>query len=454
MKVLYTIDEIKQLLNAKSENVDTNFLVKGLSIDSRNLKAGDLFFCIQGKNKDGHSYITEALERGACGIVANVSKIPNILSKSNFPKILVSDPNQSLCELAIDVRNQFKGNVLAITGSNGKTTTKDILAGLCLFLDPQVYSTPGNFNNYFGVCLTLLNADLSAKWWIVEIGTNKFGEISELSKIVKPTAGIITNIGESHLEFLKSTHGVALEKSGLFKGMFPGKNVVIPDSIMHKELLTDAARIAGLKITEAFQVAWDMSDQKTTFKLFNRKFETSIKNPLMLQNLVLALTILNLEGVPVSKLLSATTALNLEMEGRFNQIKIDDWILIDDTYNANPSSFKSVLDNLKKMYQGRRKIVVCGAMAELGDLSNEFHSQIGGIIAKSGVSFLFGLGGSEIKFYLKGWKNEGGEPEAAKHFYKLKDLIYSFRQEIRKDDVVLVKGSRSSHMERFVDVMI
>ena len=454
MKRLYTFGEIKQILNAKTENIDLNFLVKGFSIDSRKLNKGDLFICIEGKNTDGHSYINEALERGACGVVANVDKIPGTLSKRDFPKILVCDPNKSLREWAADVRKKFKGNVLAITGSNGKTTTKDLLARLCLFIDPKAYSTLGNFNNYIGVSLTLLNADLEAKWWIVEIGTNQFGEISELAKIVRPTAGIITNIGESHLEFLKSTKGVALEKSGLFEGMSKGKNVVMPDSIMHKELLENAANNAGLKITKTFQIVEELSVGKTKFKLFEREFETTINNPLVLQNLILALTILNLEGVPVSKLLLATSDLNLKFKGRFNQIYMDEWILVDDTYNANPSSFESALENLRKMYPERRKIVVCGAMAELGELSKELHQRVGGIMAENGVSFLFVHGDSEIKYYIKGWLDEGGKPKAAKHFSKLQDLIFNFKKELRKGDVVLVKGSRSSGMERFVEEII
>ena len=149
------------------------------------------------------------------------------------------------------LRNKFNGKVLAITGSNGKTSTKDILASLCSFLDPMAHATPGNYNNLIGVPLTILSSSNKSKWWIIEIGTNKFGEIAELSNIVRPNAAIITSIGESHLEFLESTVGVAKEKSGLFKGMSPGSRVVIPHSLMHKELVEHFAGKNKISITQS-----------------------------------------------------------------------------------------------------------------------------------------------------------------------------------------------------------
>ena len=454
MTKLYTFGEMKQLLNANAENISENNLVKGFSIDSRTLKDGDLFFCIKGENTDGHHYIPQALEKGACGIVAIPENIPQTLRNRNLPCILVSDPNKALREWAADVRRQFSGKVLAITGSNGKTSTKDILAGLCRYIDPQAYSTPGNYNNFIGVPLTILSAVQEAKWWIIEIGTNQFGEIAELSNIVQPTAGIITNIGESHLEFLGSTAGVAKEKSGLFAGMNPESNVVIPDSLLHQQIVEEAAAKAGVSIIKTAQLSEKSPAGLNKFRLFEEEFETSIDSPLLKQNLILALTLLHLEGVAVSELQIASSSLDLSVKGRFQQINMDDWILIDDTYNANPSSFQSVLENLNKMFPERRKIVVCGAMAELGDSSPEFHRQVGNTMFNCGVEKMYGLGGEEIEFYLEGWKNAGGEKTAARHFNELAELLPAFKAELQSEDVVLVKGSRSAKMERFVDAML
>ncbi len=451
---LYTIGEMSQIFKAKTEKINTDLLVHGFSIDSRTMNAGELFFCIKGENTDGHHYIPQALEKGACAVVADPASIPEAIRQSSIPRILVQDPNLALREWAADIRKRFTGKVLAVTGSNGKTTTKEILAGLCRHLDPNAYATPGNFNNFIGVPLTLLEAPPDAKWWVIEIGTNHFGEVAELSKVVQPTAGIITNIGQSHLEFLQNTEGVAREKSGLFAGMSPGNKVVVPDTLLHLDLVEEEAVKAGVDIVKTTAVTEQVAGKNCKIRFFNEWFETSIDSPLLQQNLVLALTLLKEEGVPVALLKQAAAALDLSVKGRYQQIEMDDWILIDDTYNANPSSFYSVLENLNKTYPGLRKIVVCGAMAELGDLSPELHRQVGETMVKNGVEKMFGLGGAEIKYYLEGWKNGGGETEAARRFSDIDDLTKTFREELRASDVVLVKGSRSAQMERFVEAML
>ncbi len=454
MTKLYTIGEMSQIFNAKTEKINTDLLVHGFSIDSRTMNAGELFFCIKGENTDGHLYISQALEKGACAVVADPACIPEAIRQSGFPRILVPDPNLALREWAADIRKRFTGKVLAVTGSNGKTTTKEILAGLCRHLDPNAYATPGNFNNFIGVPLTLLEAPPDAKWWIIEIGTNHFGEVAELSKVVQPTAGIITNIGQSHLEFLQNTEGVAREKSGLFAGMSPGNKVIVPDKLLHLDLVEVEAVKAGVDIVKITAVTEQASEKNCKIRFFNEWFESSIDSPLLQQNLVLALTLLKEEGIPVALLKQAAAALDLSVKGRYQKIEMDDWILIDDTYNANPSSFYSVLENLKKTYPGLRKIVVCGAMAELGDLSPELHRQVGETMVKNGVEKMFGLGGAEIKFYLEGWKNGGGKTGAAQRFSDIDDLTKTFREELRASDVVLVKGSRSAQMERFVEAML
>ena len=454
MTKLYTIGEMSQIFNAKTEKINTDLLVHGFSIDSRTMNAGELFFCIKGENTDGHHYISQALEKGTCAVVADPASIQEAIRQSSFPRILVQDPNLALREWAADIRKRFTGKVLAVTGSNGKTTTKEILAGLCRHLDPNAYATPGNFNNFIGVPLTLLEAPPDAKWWVIEIGTNHFGEVAELSKVVQPTAGIITNIGQSHLEFLQNTEGVAREKSGLFAGMSPGNKVIVPDTLLHLDLVEEEAIKAGVDIVKTTAVAEQAAEKNCKIRFFNEWFESSIDSPLLQQNLVLALTLLKEEGVPVALLKQAAAALDLSVKGRYQQIEMDDWILIDDTYNANPSSFYSVLENLNKTYPGLRKIVVCGAMAELGDLSPELHRQVGETMVKNGVEKMFGLGGAEIKFYLEGWKNGGGKTEAAQRFSDIDDLTKTFREELRASDVVLVKGSRSAQMERFVEAML
>ena len=451
MTKLYTFGEMRQIINAKLEGIDSDSSFNDFSIDSRTVKDGDVFFCIKGEMTDGHQYISQALEKGASAVVANPEIIPDALQKREFPKILVPDPNLALREWASDVRKNFEGKVLAVTGSNGKTSTKEILSSLCSFFDSNAYATPGNYNNYIGVPLTLLDAPIEAEWWVIEIGSNNFGEIAELSKIVRPTGGVITNIGESHLEFLLDTKGVAREKSGLFAGMDQGSKVVIPESILHLEILEKEAEKAGVELIKTAQISVEPKKNRLKFRLFDEDFETVINNPLFLQNLVSSLTLLRLQGLSVPQLQKATAKLELNLKGRFHTLYMKEWILIDDTYNANPSSFKSVLENIKNLYPQNRKIVVCGKMAELGQNSSELHQQVGINMVKNGVEIMLGLGGEEIESYIGGWKKGGGSMKSAKHFTELDELLNTFILEVKPDDVVLVKGSRSARMEKFVE---
>ena len=451
MTKLYTFGEMRQIINAKLEYIDPDSSFNDFSIDSRTVKDGDVFFCIKGEMTDGHQYISQALEKGASAVVANPETIPDTLRKKEFPKILVPDPNLALREWASDARKNFEGKVLAVTGSNGKTSTKEILSGLCSFFDSNAYATPGNYNNYIGVPLTLLDAPTEAEWWVIEIGSNNFGEIAELSKIVRPTGGVITNIGESHLEFLLDTKGVAREKSGLFAGMAQGSKVVIPESILHLDIVEKEAEKAGIELVKTAQIEVESKEDRLKFNLFDADFETAINNPLFLQNLVSSLTLLRLQGLSVTQLQQATANLELNLKGRFHTLYMKEWILIDDTYNANPSSFKSVLENIENLYPQNRKIVVCGKMAELGQKSPELHQQVGINMVKNGVEIMLGLGGEEIESYIGGWKKGGGSLKSVKHFTELDELLNAFKQELKPGDVVLVKGSRSARMERFVE---
>ena len=451
MTKLYTFGEMRQIINAKLEGIDSDSSFNNFSIDSRTVKDGDVFFCIKGEMTDGHQYISQALEKGACAVVANPEIIPDALQKREFPKILVPDPNLALREWASDARKYFENKVLAVTGSNGKTSTKEILSSLCSFFDSNAYATPGNYNNYIGVPLTLLDAPIEAGWWVIEIGSNNFGEIAELSKIVRPTGGVITNIGESHLEFLLDTKGVAREKSGLFAGMDQGSKVVIPESILHLDIVEKEAEKALVELIKTTKIEFESKENRLKFNLFKADFETTIKNPLFLQNLVSSLTLLSLHGFSVTQLQQATANLELNLKGRFHTLYMKEWILIDDTYNANPSPFKSVLENMKNLYPNIRKIVVCGEMAELGQKSPELHQQVGINMVKNDVEIMLGLGGEEIESYIEGWKKGGGKLKSAKHFTELDELLNDFRNELKPGDVVLVKGSRSARMERFVE---
>ena len=330
MNYHYTTAELCQIFEGNSRHLSHEQTFERFSIDSRKTQPGDLFFAIAGENTDGHLYLKQALERGAQGIIAHQGKLTSDFLSRNPPLILVADPNRALRDLAENYRKRFsKGRVLGITGSNGKTSAKEIAADLCRFLTPNTHATAGNLNNFFGVPLTILSATLEEAWWVIEMGTNQFGEIETLSKIVKPHLSLITNIGESHLEFLENTQGVAREKAGLFAGMTPGSITAIPATLLHQEIVSDFATRHQIQLVSYGFSHWETSQPSdypakiisvspalSEFEWLGQKFTTSQGNPLLLGNLLGVLTLLHLCEVPLDLLCEATQALPWNIKGR------------------------------------------------------------------------------------------------------------------------------------------
>lgn len=468
MNYSYTVAELCQVLQGRALHIFEQLKFEQFAIDSRKIRRGDLFFALSGEKTDGHLYIQQALDNGAQGVIACEKRLTPELASSKFPWIVVKDPNQALLDLAQDYRKRFtQGQVLGITGSNGKTSSKEIAAEICRSLGVPTHATQGNFNNYVGVPLTLLSATLQEAWWIVEMGTNRFGEIATLSEVVQPDLGLITNIGESHLEFLENTQGVAQEKSGLFAGMAPHAIAAMPANLLHQEVIVAAAVQSQIQLVTYGFDHWNLpkpadysanlqalSPTQAKFEWLGQTFETPIGNALLLSNLLGILTLLHCNGTPLGSLSTATQKLSYAIKGRMQFRQMPSFLLVDDTYNANPTSFKSVITTLKEMYPHRRLIVVAGAMAELGAQSPAFHWQTGRHLQKIGVAQLLAFGDNEARFYGEGWQTEGGVAERSFWTKDFAELLENFEKILQKEDVVLVKGSRSAQMERFVQAII
>ncbi len=464
----YTTLELCHALEGSSQHIPSHQRFHSFAIDSRKIQPGDLFFSIVGENTDGHLYIEQALTNGAQGVIANKERLPSKLQSSKIPLILVADPNMALRDLARDYRSRLKtGRVLGITGSNGKTSTKEIAANLCRFLYPKTNATQGNFNNFIGVPLTILSASLDASWWVVEMGTNHFGEIQTLSEIVKPDLALITNIGESHLEFLESTEGVAREKSGIFAGMSPGAIVAIPSPLLHSTIVSQQAIEHDINLVRYGFTNWksdippdykatllDCSAEHTRFEFQSHVFEVATGNLLLLGNLLGVLTLLHLQNEPLELLSEAVRTLNFEIKGRMQIRNMESYVLVDDTYNANPTSFCEVIQSVQKLYPDRRLLVVAGAMAELGKHSANLHFQLGANMPKLGVKYLFTFGYNDAQYYREGWKSQEKNQSTVFHTVDLEKLVSTFNGVVKTNDVVLVKGSRSACMEQFVNAVI
>ena len=464
-ETVYPLKSLAQTLNGQLLHADPSESAGSVCIDSRTLQKGDWFVCIRGERTDGHLYLQQALEQGASGAVVQTERIPESLLHTPFPQIRVADPNLALREWASLAREQFPGKVLGITGSNGKTSTKELLSRLCLIIDKNTHATRGNLNNLFGVPLTLLRANPKARWWVIEMGTNQFGEIGELSRISRPDGAILTSIAESHLEFLKNTEGVAAEKRDIMAGMPPGSSLVVPADLKHLDLVQEKAKQQEIRIVryaledQNQKAEWTVSRNITSegfkgFELFGENFTSGALHPLQLRNLTAALVLLYENGVDAEQLQQAVSGLDFQVSGRFEWKRLDEGWLIDDSYNANPGSFRGVLQSIRFMHPKTPLIAVIGPMAELGENAEQFHSEVGEVIYHSGCKKLLVLGGDLGESYLEGWKNAGGPKENAKRFESLEELQNDFQQDWDQKSIVLVKGSRSAAMERFVKAIL
>ena len=359
---------------------------------------------------------------------------------------------------AADYRKRFSGHVLGITGSSGKTTTKEIARHLCQSLDSTAHATQGNYNNFIGVPLTLLSAPLDTSWWVVEMGTNHFGEIETLAKVSQPTVGLLTSIGESHLEFLLNTAGVAREKSGLWKGLVEGGQAWIPANVLERNILEREAEQIGVFL-HSFGLnepaaEWNLQIQATRsdngLSILDSpigELQTSLNNPLALQNLAGVLAALHSTGMDDNDLRRAVAELDLDVAGRMQLLPRGDVLWVNDSYNANPSSFRSVLQSLRQMYPSRRLLLAAGSMAELGDQAPELHHQVGVFAADCGVSTLFACGPYASNL-AGGWQ---ATTQRLVHIAEEPgDLLPLLQRTLQPNDVILVKGSRSARMERIL----
>lgn len=432
-----------------SGKLDDSF--KGVSIDSRTTKKGDIFVCIKGTCFDGHNFIASAVSKGAqCVIIASDKTV--ILGDKIPPNLIcVEDTISALKDLAYYHRKRFDTPIIGVTGSNGKTTTKEMLYSL-LSAKYNVLKNEGSQNNVIGLSLTLLRLTDEHNLAVLEFGTNHFGEIKELSRIASPSVGIITNIGPAHLQFLKDESGVLKEKWDLIEELSsPRVAVVNCDDIMLREksfLSQDDANFFtfGIKNNSDFMAKRILRRNKRIF--------FSIKNyPIRLNNVSIANVYNGLAAYAVARIFSVDAHDIIEKfrdfrfpHSRFEIKKLDHLNVIDDSYNANYGSFCYAIQSLADLPTPSRKIVVIGDMLELGEAAEAFHRKAGEDLSKARVDLIIAVGRlSHIACDVA--KQAGFNPKA---IYKCSSSAQAreLMSEIaRKDDTVLLKGSRAMKLE-------
>lgn len=420
----------------------------GLSIDTRTLKPGNLFIALPGTQVDGHEFVEEARLHGAIG--ALVKRKTN----SILPQLQVDDPVLALGTLASAWRDRFDIPIIAATGSNGKTTLKNMLAAIltaaCEGDATRVLATPGTLNNHLGLPLTLAQLNDKHRYATIEMGMNHFGEIKYLTKMTRPTVAVITNAAAAHLDGVGNIAGVAKAKSEIFLGMTEkGIAILNRDDPFYTYWLEQINHRRHLSFgfhTEA-NINSDPDENMINKKVIinTPKGQLAVNLPLLGKHNVLnalaatAATLalgIELEAIQLGLETTVPAPGRLQVHTLPNGVKI-----IDDTYNANPYSLKAALEALTA-FNGK-KILVLGDMKELGQEAQLIHQNVGREIRGAGIDYLFTFG--ELSAQTASSFGEG-----AYHFNEQAKLINALKPFLYNQTIILVKGSRSMHMEKIV----
>jgi UDP-N-acetylmuramoyl-tripeptide--D-alanyl-D-alanine ligase len=422
----------------------------GYCFDTRLLRPGELFFALKGEQRNGHEFVEAALGGGAVGAV--VSRPLEGLPDGSV-QIVVDSPLAALQALASHVRKGLDIPVVAISGSNGKTTTKEMLAHI-LSQEMRVYRSPGNFNNQIGVPLSILGPDEDTEVLVLELASNHRGEIRALGEIARPDIGVITNIGRAHIGLFGSLEAIAGEKTDVLRCLRSGGTGVVnaDDGVLLAALGGIGATLVGFGVkSEADFRASNVRIRQGTGPAFVVKgHEVSLKARGMhnVYNALAAIAASSLLDVPLSL---AVSALETFEPVRVKTLECSGITLLDDSYNANPDSVKAALDLLSGV-DATRRILVLGEMLELGDDSEALHREVGSLVASSGVDLFVGVGGAAEHAVAEAMAG-GMSPEAAVFFESKTEANQVIGGMVEPGDVVLVKGSRLAAMEEVCDFL-
>lgn len=462
-----TASEIAQVTGGTLENGPADTLIRNISLDSRSLSRGDLFVPMKGDSFDGHRFIAHALSRGACGFLSerwgDVMKdsLRGYL-ESSTAAIKVESTLRALHAIAKHVRKKLAVEVVGITGSTGKTCTKDMISNI-LSQDRSVVSTKKNYNNEIGVPLTVLRADQDTQVLVVEMAMRGLGQIKELADIVSPRIGLITNVGKTHFELLGSEEKIAQAKSELIQAI-PSDGVVIlnADDKWTKELrgLTDAAVVTYGVSNSASIRAVDIETDglgQPSFKIVSDKEALSVFLPFPgrhnVYNALAAYAVTNGMGASQANIKKGLESCVLS-EMRMQVFTTADGItVLNDAYNANPTSMKAALVALGDMAQDKRKLAILGDMLELGTLAEMAHFEIGEFAQDLQLDFLITVG-KKSKRIAEGAISKGMDPSAVVECETTEEASAILVKRVEPGDVVLIKASRAMKLENVVNALI
>ena len=436
--------KLADVAQALGLSIESEGRVTGWSIDSRTIAHGDLFFALRGPNHDGNAYVEEVLRKGAVGAVANDMK-PG-------PVLVVPDTLAALQRTAIWALDQWRGEVIGVTGSAGKTSTKDVIAALLVSQIP-VGKTVGNLNNQFGVPVSILRLPSQARVAVLEMGMNHAGEIRDLCRIARPRIGVVTNVGHAHVENFDSIEGVAAAKRELIDSLpLDGTAVLNGDDplvIRFREVHP------GRTITFGFGPGADvraqqvqLSDCGVSFTVDGTRLESPLLGRHSILNILAGVAVASLYGIRPAQLAEAVKNL-APSNMRGERLVRDGVTVLNDCYNSNPDAARAMIDVLRET-PAKRRIAVLGEMLELGRWSEALHRDVGSYVARSGIDVLVGIRG-EAGHLVDAARRSGLAVNAAFFFPDAVPAGEYLRQIARPGDVILFKGSRGTHVEHALE---
>lgn len=458
----FTLEEIIKATNGRLLTAGSHPQITGVSIDSRSLVPGDVFFALKGPNFDGHDFAAAAAEKGAAAIVCG----RELDLPATWPGAVIKVPDTLLAygDLARYHRQRYTIPVIGITGSNGKTTTKELSAAV-LGARYHVVKTEKNYNNEIGLPQTLFQIDETTEAVVVEMGMRGPGQIAYLTRLAQPTVGVVTNIGVTHLELLGTQEAIAAAKGELIAGLPPSGLAVLNGD---DPLVTPMARkFPGETLFYSLKRPDDHGETEPALYLVESategdqevvlvdgrwgKFEFTL--PLLgrhnIANALAALIVGLSLGLTWDQVVRGLQRVN-PVENRLRKIEVGGITVLDDTYNASPPSVRAALEVLSNMKNPGRKIAVLGDMLELGPLAREAHHQIGELTAAYGCKALFAYGPLSVA------TTEGAAQKGvyARHFTTKDELWEELKTYLTSGDTVLFKGSRGMAMETLVEKVI
>ncbi len=436
----FSIQALARIIKAKPAKKDGFFT--GVSTDSRTIKEGDCFFAIAGDNFDGHDYVCQAFDTGAaCAVVGKDFTGERILK--------VPDTIKALGLLAKEYRSRNNYKVVAVTGSTGKTSTRQIIAHV-LRQRYRIFESPANFNNNIGVPLTLLGADEKDEIIVAELGTSAPGEIAYLSRIAQPDIALITNVYCAHLAGFGSLEAIVKEKLSIADSLADGGVLIINSDF---DCLTGACKDRGIKFLTFGKSGTQIrcGAGGSVFAVDGTEVELPLPGEGYVENALAARAVCRQLGITIeqfSRCIKTLPAIPM----RTQWLQIGTLKVLNDCYNANPASMKNALDIMTKLDTDRncRKVFICGDMAELGRQSAQMHEQLGVLITQAGIRFLVTVG-NLAKIAAQAANSCAQHDLQIKSFQDARSVCNSLQRIIKNYDIILVKGSRTTRLEMVVE---